>query len=946
VIFASPAPASLLSTYLGKGDLALTFQFRRNNRAATGFASALALLSAVSYPSMGLAQDVVLEAGQTDTDGVVLANGGSLTNRGAISHAGDGVSYPGPGGGVAFILNEATGTITATGGWAVGINGDLGRFENAGSVTTDTDAALGVAGDLGTFLNTGTMITSDGAGVGVNGSVGTFDNRGAITGHNDPAVVLNGPVGRFVNTGSLTSPSNWTTTYFDAGVLEFENTGSILNTGNGNGVEFNTGNGPVGTFVNTGTIRVTGDGTAVGIYGDTFAVGSIVNGGTVQALTESAFNIDPMVGAFTNSGLIEGGSWDAVFFGGGVQQFHNTATGVIRNLDSAGNAGNGVVVSTDLINGGAVGSFINDGTILADLSGGTGTGVGFYEDGNGAFTVGSFANAGTISGANNGVESVSAIGTFTNSGSIASANFTSVRLQGAVGSFTNSGVVTAAQGRGVEFFDHVTAFNNTGTIQSFENGVTFRSTFGAASNAGTIVSTADSGQIGVRIDEAGGTFTNTGTIRGAAGVVYILNAPGPNTFINAGTIDGMGGAAIVFDAGADGGNDALLLRTGSRLFGSVFFGAGDDTLDLSEFRGNALLRAFDVETLVAGGNLVFDLGANEFGVVEPFGVTASAPLVALDTTTQIRNLIASKLATPVSGTGEESLLLGYAPIAENTAASAAIGELDTVSSNTLWASLLAGGSTGGGPVAVNNLFGGIVAGGHARVGSGNLGLLGGATTGRVDINNGGQRITASTGIAGVYGDLELGVVSLDYSLLGGAAGNTSEREVVTPGGMQTATGQFGSWFISPSLGLAVPVLATEQGELRVTGRLSYVGGSVGGYTETGSSLDLVVGAQTISLLDARLGLAGDYDAGAGMTVSANAGVFAQSNLGGSSTPVTLFGQTQSAVAPASTELGVYAGAGLSADLGNGLKLSAAADGQVRFDGHASASLQAGLSNSF
>ena len=48
--------------------------------------------------------------------------------------------------------------------------------------------------------------------------------------------------------------------------------------------------------------------------------------------------------------------------------------------------------------------------------------------------------------------------------------------------------------------------------------------------------------------------------------------------------------------------------------------------------GNALLRAFDVETLVAGGNLVFDLGANEFGVVEPFGVTASAPLVALPPT--------------------------------------------------------------------------------------------------------------------------------------------------------------------------------------------------------------------------------------------------------------------------------------------------------------------------
>jgi hypothetical protein len=183
-------------------------------------------------------------------------------------------------------------------------------------------------------------------------------------------------------------------------------------------------------------------------------------------------------------------------------------------------------------------------------------------------------------------------------------------------------------------------------------------------------------------------------------------------------------------------------------------------------------------------------------------------------------------------------------------------------------------------------------------------------------------------------------------LLGGGADNTSERRVVTPGGVETATADFGSWFLSPSIGLAAPVLSTDQGELKVTGRLSYVGGNADGYSETGSSLNLVVGEQSISLLDARFGLAGEYHTGPGVTLSGNAGLFAQSNFGGSTTPVTLFGQTQGAVVPGSTEWGIYAGAAMSAEIAPSLNLTAGVDGQIRFDGLMSAAAKVGIAGSF
>jgi hypothetical protein len=251
---------------------------------------------------------------------------------------------------------------------------------------------------------------------------------------------------------------------------------------------------------------------------------SFDNSGTISGTTRAGVNSNGAVDTFTNSGLIEGGNWDAVFLSGGVGSFTNTATSVIRNINNNGVAGNGVAFSTDLVEGGAVGSFRNEGAISADPNLPDGTGVGFFDEGNGAFTTGSFFNSGTITGTGDAVYSAGNIGTFTDTGTIAGGDYSGIGVEGAVTSFTNSGDITASDGRGVSLYGFVDSLSNTGSIVSSANGVTFGSGFGTATNSGTIISTDASGEIGVRIDEAGGTFTNLGTISGPSGALYILDA--------------------------------------------------------------------------------------------------------------------------------------------------------------------------------------------------------------------------------------------------------------------------------------------------------------------------------------------------------------------------------------------------------------------------------------
>ena len=954
-------------------------------------AGPVAVIAVICGATSVMAQNHVVGIGVIDNDGIVLSAGDSLTNSGTITNAGLAVDYPGPNtGSIVFILNTETGTISSTGGAAIGINGAVGALTNRGVIFADGDLGIGSSKGFGTvdnsgtitgdmafatggnvtsFINSGTLIgkTDNGIGIfdgGAGGHLGTFTNSGAITGH-DNGVYVEHSVASFNNSGTITGLNNngFAT---DGTVAVFNNSGSIA--GNNHGVGF-FGNPTksVGTFINSGTITGTNSQAAVfdgavdlfdnsgtiagnggiGFFGGGLAsVGTFNNSGTISGSFDAGVIFDGPVDIFHNSGRIAGAGYQAVRFAQTLASFTNEAGGVIENLDGMGVNGDaaGVEFNSDI----AV--FINHGIIRGDKVGnsqGESVGVAFY---NGPVVVGSILNTGTVTGLDTGFKVDGSVGTFNNSGTISSIDQTTLQINGSVGSFVNSGNVSSANDRAIRFGGVVTNFANSGAIRSSVNGVQFDGGFVSASNTGTIISTAASNGFGVRVDEAGGVFTNSGTIEGSiAAIGYNLNSSGANTVINAGILRGTDGRALSFDDGASG-DDLLKLLTGSVIVGDIDFGGGTDVLDFADFTGNAVLRAYGVDDIVAGNRLYYR-DNDDIAIIDPTAINSVGTIVAHDIGLQLQNVLASQLSSLATGAPEAELALNYGPAPVQSAAEMAIDAADTDPTRAVWGSLIAGGSRDDQPVAVSNLFGGLVAGSHALVSPNTtIGVLGSYIASGLDTNSGGQTVRSNTGVVGVYGHSEFGIVALDYSLLGGFSGHRSERHIAALGGAETATADYSSWFTSPSVGIAIPVLTNEKGEMRVTGRLSYVGGQVAGYSEAGSSANLTVGSQTVGLLDARLGLDGTIwgapTAFGTVAFKANAGVFAQSNVSGSGTPVTLFGQTQTVAAAGTTTYGLYGGAGLTASIAANLDLIVSADGQFANDGLMVGAAKAGLNGSF
>lgn len=835
---------------------------------------------------------------------------------------------------VALLAAMSSGSSAFAAEWAVPIGG----IETTG-ITLATGDSL---------TNSGTITKSMGAPVNY-GGIGTISvihntRAGTISGNSTPAINIDGNLTRFENNGQISS----------------------------DGTEGLVISGTLGSFLNTGTMSNVNDRT-VAVYG---FVDSFANSGTI-------------------TGASTGNNGETVRIAKGVGNFVNTGT--IVNTNSLGPAaqGHGVSLDISLATGGAVGSFENHGTISSDLSVPNGNGSGVIFQGvNGAYQVGSFVNAGTITGIAYGVNSMGGfgsftnardgvidgslysgvwadhwVGTFSNAGSI-SGRAAGVTIDGDVGIFSNSGTISSEKfgvyisgdtatfsnsgqisGSHTGFVSDgvVNNFSNSGTIQGDAFGVRL-SVFGTALNSGSIVGTSG---YGVRIDQTGGTFTNTGVVKGAdAAIAYAPSSAGANTLINSGTLIGTNGIAVDFDRG-NVGEDTLKLLTGSRIDGDIVFGGGYDVLDISGFTGNAVLRATGFDALLTGDNLFYYNRSNDqIAIIDKTGVIAPGTVVARDLSLQMHNAVASQLSNLDTRARQDDAVSNYAPTPVQSAAAQAISTTaDRDPGRAVWSSLIGGGSRDGAPVAISNLFGGIVAGSHARITDNiTLGILGSYVAGNLDINNGGHSVRTNSGVVGVYGRSELGIVDLDFTLLGGFNGHHSERHIVNLRKDETALADYSSWFVSPSVGLSLPLLSISNGELRVASRLSYVGGRVDGYEEAGSNVNLSVGSQQIGVLDARLGLDGTIWALASasheVTFTANAGLFVQSNLGGTATPVNFLGQTQEVAAAGTTTYGIYAGLGLSATLSNTVKLNTGLDGQRGNDGLLAGSAKAGLSGSF
>jgi hypothetical protein len=409
----------------------------------------------------------------------------------------------------------------------------------------------------------------------------------------------------------------------------------------------------------------------------------------------------------------------------------------------------------------------------------------------------------------------------------------------------------------------------------------------------------------------------------------------------------------------DNNSDRLTLLTGSDIRGFIFFEGGTDTLDFSGFYGTTVLRTDGLETLVSGNRAFAAIGGNTTITIFDQTGASSMGSVTSGSLGSIQTALANELGGFSAGNlFDPSAVSGYAATprqssAEKAANEAVLSDLDVSdpSQGKVWGTAFGGVSGDSAPVALSNVYGGIVAGTHFQLDAQTrLGGLVGYSMSKFNVANGQQVIDSHTGTLGVYGKTDLGMIELNYALLGGGSSHSSSRQVVVGANKENATASFASWFINPSLGLSIPVMSDDTSQINVAASASYIYGGVGSYTESSANFTAAVGAVPISVFEARLELNGEKiiapTAHGDVRIRGKVGVLAEANMGSSNIPLTLNGTATTFANPGTTTYGAYAGAGPSADIGSGLVLDAGLDFTARADGNNAASGKVSLIGSF
>jgi uncharacterized protein with beta-barrel porin domain len=390
---------------------------------------------------------------------------------------------------------------------------------------TNTSGNIGVdlQGANGTLdVLSGASITSAGLGVQV-GQGGTVNNAGTIRGANGNAIYAVGDA-TLVNTGTLSGAGVSYDAIYVTGGGSLTNSGAITGTGaavqfNGSATVTNSAAGVItggtgsaiyikgsGTLSNAGALVSTGSAAVAILQG-----GAVTNTGSISGTFEGVqlgSGSAPNGGTLTNSGTIQatqdGGNGATLL--GANSVVTNTAGGVIASTLTAGSGSYGVDFE------GANATLTNAGTIKAD--------VAVVFDGGGVLNN---SATGVISGVSTGVV-VNGVTTVNNAGIISGQNGVLLQTAGTVNNLAG-GAINGQGGNAIAASSNVTIVN-----------------------AGALTSAAGSGYDAV-FGAAGGTLTNTGTIKGDGAAVQFTQAA---TITNAagGSIAGGSGSAIYVAADA------------------------------------------------------------------------------------------------------------------------------------------------------------------------------------------------------------------------------------------------------------------------------------------------------------------------------------------------------------------------------------------------------------
>jgi outer membrane autotransporter protein len=141
-----------------------------------------------------------------------------------------------------------------------------------------------------------------------------------------------------------------------------------------------------------------------------------------------------------------------------------------------------------------------------------------------------------------------------------------------------------------------------------------------------------------------------------------------------------------------------------------------------------------------------------------------------------------------------------------------------------------------------------------------FGLMGGFVKSDTDTEASSFSSEANNFYVGAYGNRKFGGISMTGSLIAGYSDFDNERRVIDNlNGIETATSDFDSFFVSPSVTLASAYTLTGHWEFRPSTSLSYSMAWLDSYSETGTTnSNLTVDDRKAKALNARAQLAAAY----------------------------------------------------------------------------------------
>ncbi|KQT26715.1 MAG: autotransporter outer membrane beta-barrel domain-containing protein [Bradyrhizobium sp.] len=753
------------------------------------------------------------------------------------------------------------------------------------NVTVDDGASLsgGVAFNTGSLINRGT-VTSGGSAAGLN--AGTVVNEGTLA----------GSIG------------------IDAGTATVTNRGSIAGTG-------------IGITTAGGNLTLDNFGTVTGFFG-IFADGAAIsNAGVINGVGDTSIDVAVRLSLVnTATGAING---------------HTAAiTAPLAEISNAGSITSATATAIDVV---TLSSLVNSGLVsgvTAAIHGTTATignsgaivaSAGPAIDLAGSLTL---TSSGLIRGSSDGIKASTA--TLANSGTITGSAGRAIRLTGA-GDITNSGSISGGS-YGIESFGTV-RLSNSGTI--FGGFAALAISNAVIENSGSILSNS------VAIDSGNTRINNSGTITGEViaitsnqlalfnGGTISVKASGASTIYassaditNAGVIAAADTASLALSLGAS--TDTLTSRPGSRIIGLIDLGGGADRVN---FRGGNFHYTFNslagatvssAAPYVVSGSQVVTFDSTPFGATDrnllAFISAVSSALPDADASPTSDSLVHAAPSGPKRDVREAFAAITpqgpTAVYADGTSvwARGFAGERDQPASGALLhsTSRFQGGLIGGDWQANSNLRVGAFIGGGAMQTSEDFNL---ATT-NADIVFGGAFARGTFGATFLDMMLQLGHVD--------QRGSRLISNNLVAGGIETATASNSGTYAIPELALGHRIGLGRTGgtvwTLTPVGRVRYLAGRLGGFSESGVTANATVGGYTLSGLEERgelkLSATTRIERAAWLNGSLRTGVVGLQRLGDPTVNLTLLGQSLPFVLPGANDVwGLFGGAGLDVTLG-------------------------------